>query len=102
MAPAGRSRERRSVTALPALERLSGSGVPVAIAAAGRNGDCVPRRAGAAAFARACGVVGGGSGGGLGSSTGGGGAGAGALCVLGVAREAGHLQFLQEPTTLQR
>jgi hypothetical protein len=84
----------RSLTALPVLERLSAgpSAVPVAIIGAGRGGDCVPRRSGYEAFARA---------GGLGRNSRGGGGGSGSH-VLAVAREAGHLQFLEEQTTLQR
>jgi hypothetical protein len=84
---------RSSVSALPALRRLAAAGVPALVVGAGRNADCIPRAANYEAFWEACrGAAGGGGGGG----------GGGGPCRLAVASGAGHLQFLEAPTTLQR
>ncbi|GBF91113.1 hypothetical protein Rsub_04782 [Raphidocelis subcapitata] len=78
-----------SVSALPALRGLVAAGAPALVVGAGRNADCIPRPAGYAAFWGACEAGGGGGGGGGGN------------CLLAVATGAGHLQFVEEPTTLQ-
>jgi hypothetical protein len=85
------------LSALPALRALRAAGAPVAILGAGRNGDCIPREAGYVAFWRECAPAAPGPGGSPQSSGGGGG-----RCFLAVARDAGHLQFLEGQTTLQR
>jgi len=73
-------------SALPDLAALVQAGVPVTILGAGRNADCVPRRISYREFAQTCRAD---------SSTRGG-------SFLAVAHDAGHLQFLDSQTTLQR
>ncbi len=71
----------RTPSSLPALEHLT---IPVAMIGAGRNGDCIPKRSNYNSFHTAAATAG------------------AAPVLLAVAREAGHLQFLDSQTTLQR
>lgn len=100
----------RSPSALPALQEVLQGAVPpkLLLVGAGLNSDCIPRRSNYSAFAAAAAAAGpsrsGGdpavqpTGGGAGVVAGGSSPGS----MLVVLQQAGHLQFLDTQTNLQR